>query len=77
MITCKKLISSSAAQKLFVKQPTHTLGILNYKCHAIYPGKNLSYYLYKQNSYLYKQVSILQIFMMKLAYKGKLTDISW
>lgn len=55
VIICKKLILSSAAQKPFINQLTHTLGVLVDKFHTIYPGKNLSCYLYKQNSsYLYK-----------------------
>lgn len=53
-ITCKKLILSST-QKLFINQPTHTLGVLARKFHTIYPGQKLSCYLYKQNSsYSYK-----------------------
>lgn len=71
VITCKRLPLSSDAQKLFINRPTHTVGVLVYKFHTIYPGENLLFYLYKQNFYLHKYGSVLPIFTMKLTLKSK------
>lgn len=71
VITCKRLLLSSDAQKLFINQPTHTVGVLVFKFHTMYPGENPLFYLYKQTFYLHKYGSVLQIFMMKLTLKSK------
>lgn len=71
VITCKRLLLSSDAQKLFINQPMHILGVLVYKFHTIYPGENLLFYLYKQKFYLHKYGSVLQIFTMKLTLKSQ------
>lgn len=71
VIIYKRLLVSSDDQKLFINQPTHTVGLLVYKLHIIYPGESLLFYLYKQNFYLHKYGSILQTFTMKLTLKSK------